>query len=123
MKKVLVSILSLCLIGCAAHISPYRDKKIVEIIVKEYPSSKSWAISDPVKFDKVQSLLKRVLPVEKNWRHSFTTFVPLDHNFTLRDSEGHEYYYELSSKYLSSQKATWPITFEEYLELSNALGI
>ena len=123
MKEVFSILLILGLIGCVAHISPYRDKSIIKIIVKENPSSKSIAISDSGKIETVQIILKKIASVKREWLHNYTTFVPLDHSFILIDKNGHEYYYQISSKFLRTQKATWPITFQEYLVLSNALGI
>lgn len=123
MKKIPFIISLIMIVACT--IQPLQNKsiKIEKISVKVYSSSKTWSVIDHERVSKVQAIFQKIAPVRKEFAHGFVTFLPLDYFIILEDTKGDKYYYELSATHLRSQKATWPITENEYQVLIHALGI
>jgi hypothetical protein len=123
MNRILIIIPFLLVVGCAINAMPQKDIAIAKIVIQKHPEKETWEVTDIKKINEVRSTLKNIAPVRKELLHGSVTYVPLNYYVTLFDSEGHGYYYQLSSDRLRSQKATWPISEQEYQTLANALGI
>lgn len=123
MKISLYIVVWFFIMGCAIYPLPHNEMGIVKIYVKEYASSKEWSLTDFEHVSAVETTLHKIAPVRKEWIHGFVTYFPLDYYVTLEDFTGKKYFYELSSKYLRSQEATWPVTEDQYMVLKYALVI